>query len=327
MQFHLGFQPKDSQQKITHQDGVLLIGSCFSEHIGNRLIDLKFNVHTNPFGIVFNPKSIESDLNRIIEKNYFNKSDVFEKEGIWFSLEAHSSVFATTKVELIEKLNATIDEWNSKLASASFLMITLGSAFAYKCIKQNKVVANCHKLPQSVFEKVLLEMQDIVLANQILVDKLKKHYPKLNILFTVSPVKHLRDGVVGNNLSKSILIQSVHNIIKQNSNCVYFPAYELVNDDLRDYRFYESDMAHPNLQAINYVWKKFSEVYFNEATTLINQKLIQIHQAYNHKLFNKGTESSVKFKHQFYQKCVTIQSQFPYIDLSKELQHFNTYED
>ena len=157
MQFHLGFQPPVSQQKITHQDGVLLIGSCFSEHIGNRLNELKFQVNSNPFGIVFNPKSIESTLNRIIDKNYFNEKDVFEKEGVWYSLEAHSLVYGTSKNELLELLNNSIDEWNGKLKLASFLMITLGSAFAYKSIEQEKIVANCHKLPQSVFEKVLLE--------------------------------------------------------------------------------------------------------------------------------------------------------------------------
>lgn len=327
MQFHLGFQPAISQQKITHQDEVLLIGSCFSEHIGNHLNELKFRVHSNPFGIVFNPKSIETTLNRIISKDYFNENDVFEKEGIWFSLEAHSSVFATGKNELLALLNSTIDEWNLKLKSASFLMITYGSAFAYNSKLKEKIVANCHKLPQAEFDKVLLETQNIVSDYQILIEKLKQINPNLNILFTVSPVKHLRDGVVENNLSKAILIQSVHQLIKQNSNCVYFPAYELVNDDLRDYRFYESDMAHPNAQAINYVWKKFSEVYFNEATISINEKINHIHQAYNHRLFNETTESSIKFKHKFYQKCVVLQSEFPYIDLNKELQHFNTFED
>lgn len=327
MQFHLGFQPEVSQQKITHQDNVLLIGSCFSEHIGNHLSDLKFRVHSNPFGIVFNPKSIETTLNRIINKDYFKDGDVFEKEGNWYSLEAHSAIVATGKNELLELLNSTIDEWNLKLKSASFLIITVGSAFAYKSKLKEKVVANCHKLPQAEFEKIVLETQDIVSAYQILIDTLKQINPNLNILFTVSPVKHLRDGVVENSLSKAVLIQSVHQLIKQNTNCVYFPAYELVNDDLRDYRFYESDMAHPNKQAIDYVWKKFSEVYFNEVTSSINEKLIQIHQAYNHRLFNETTESSIKFKHKFYQKCVTLQSEFPQIDLSKELQHFNTFED
>lgn len=327
MQFHLGFQPEISQQKITHQDDLLLIGSCFSEHIGNRLNDLKFRVHSNPFGIVFNPKSIETTLNRIIDKDYFNENEVFEKESNWYSLEAHSSVFATDKNELLALLNNTIDEWNLKLKTATFLIITYGSAFAYKSKLKEKIVANCHKLPQSVFEKILLESHEIVSGYQILIDKLKQLNPNLKILFTVSPVKHLRDGVVENSLSKAILIQSVHQLIKQNSNFIYFPAYELVNDDLRDYRFYESDMAHPNTQAINYVWKKFSDVYFNEVTSSINEKLIQIHQAYNHRLFNETTESSIKFKHKFYQKCVTLQSEFPHIDLSKELHHFNTFED
>lgn len=327
MQFHLGFQPEISQKKITHNDDVLLIGSCFSEHIGNRLNELKFRVHTNPFGIVFNPKSIETTLNRIINKDYFEENDVFEKEGNWYSLEAHSSVFAAGKNELLALLNNTIDEWNLKLKSASFLIITVGSAFAYKSKLKEKIVANCHKLPQAEFDKVLLETQDIVFDYQILIDKLKQINPNLNILFTVSPVKHLRDGVVENSLSKAILIQSVHQLIKQNANCVYFPAYELVNDDLRDYRFYESDMAHPNVQAINYVWKKFSEVYFNEISHSINEKIIHIHQAYHHRLFNESTESSVKFKHKFYQKCVVLQSEFPHIDLSKELHYFNTFED
>lgn len=327
MQFHLEFQPKVSLQKITHQDTVLLIGSCFSEHIGNHLNELKFQVNSNPFGIVFNPKSIETTLNRIIEKKYFNESDVFEKEGIWFSLEAHSSVFAHDKKELLEILNSTIDEWNLKLQSASFLMITLGSAFAYKNIEQDKIVANCHKLPQAEFKKIILETSTIGSEYQILIDKLKQLNSHLNILLTVSPVKHLRDGIIENTLSKAILIQSVHQLIKQNSNCFYFPAYELVNDDLRDYRFYESDMAHPNKQAIDYVWKRFSEVYFNDITNAINEKVNQIHQAYHHRLFNETTDSSIKFKHKFYQKCVILQSEFPHINLSKELHYFNTFED
>lgn len=327
MQFHLGFQPEVSQQKITHQDVVLLIGSCFSEHIGDRLNDLKFLVNSNPFGIVFNPKSIESTLNRIIEKSYFNESNVFEKEGVWYSLEAHSSVFATDKNELIKKLNATIDEWNLKLRSASFLIITLGSAFAYKSIAQEKVVANCHKLPQSEFEKVLLETQEIVADYKTLIGKLKQINPNLNVLFTVSPVKHLRDGVVENSVSKAILIQSTHQLINYHKHCVYFPAYELVNDDLRDYRFYESDMAHPNKQAIDYVWKRFNEVYFNETTIAINNIVNQIHQAYHHRLFNQTTSSSLKFKQKFYQQCVNLQAQYPYLDLVKEMNYFNTPQD
>jgi hypothetical protein len=326
MEFHLGFQPKISLVKITHQEPLLLIGSCFSEHIGQRLSDLKFQVHSNPLGIVYNPSSIEKSLNRIIDKNYFNDNDVFEKDSFWFSLEAHSSVFADSKANLIKLLNTKIDEWNLLLNTASFLTITLGSAFAYKNNQQNKIVANCHKLPQELFEKLLLEPQDILSNYKILIEKLLKKNPKLNILFTVSPVKHLRDGLVENNLSKSILIQSIHQIIKHNNNCHYFPAYEIVNDDLRDYRFYEADMAHPNKLAIDYVWGKFSDVFFNETTTFINEQLVLLNQAYRHRFLNENSEASAKFKMQFHQKCLAFQSKFPSIDLSKELLHFTNYE-
>lgn len=327
MQFHLGFQPAISQNKITHQDGLLLIGSCFSEHIGNRLSDLKFNVGSNPFGILFNPKSIETTLYRIIEKNYFNESDVFEKDGLWYSFEAHSSIHAETQQDLLDILNNNINIWNERLKQAHWLTITFGSAFAYKHVEQTKIVANCHKLPQALFEKILLKTNDIVDDYNVLLNALKQFNPTLKIIFTVSPVKHLRDGVVENSVSKSILIQATHQLINDQKQCVYFPAYELVNDDLRDYRFYESDMAHPNKQAIDYVWKRFAEVYFNDKTVAINDKLNHIHQAYHHRLFNKTTSSSVKFKHKFYQQCVNLQAEYPYLDLTKELQYFNNYED
>lgn len=323
MQFHLGFQPTVSATKITHQDGLLLMGSCFSEHIGTRLNDLKFNVSSNPFGIVFNPTSIVSAIHRIIDKNYFKPTDVFEKDGLWYSFETHSLLRGETQQELLDSLNHNIDNWHQKLKSTQWLIITLGSAFAYKHIEQGKVVANCHKLPQSIFEKTLLKPNTIISEFTELINKLQQFNPSLKIIFTVSPVKHLRDGVVENSVSKAILIQSIHQLINEQKHCVYFPAYELVNDDLRDYRFYESDMAHPNKQAIDYVWKRFGEVYFNDKTNSINDKVNQIHQAYHHRLFNETTSSSLKFKQKFYQQCVTLQAEFPYLDLAKELHYFN----
>jgi hypothetical protein len=295
--------------------------------MGNRLIDLKFNVGSNPFGIVFNPISVSKTLSRIIDKNYFVAKDVFEKDGLWYCFEAHSSVRGETQQEILDLLNRSIDSWFEKLKSADWLVITFGSAFAYKHSEQNKIVANCHKLPQHVFQKTLLKANDVVGEYNELMMKLLQFNSSIKIIFTVSPVKHLRDGVVENSVSKAILIQSVHQLINENKHSVYFPAYELVNDDLRDYRFYESDMAHPNKQAIDYVWKRFAEVYFNEKTNVINDKVNQIHQAYHHRLFNETTGSSVKFKHKFYQQCVNLQADYPYLDLVKELHYFNTYQD
>ena len=193
MQFHLGFEPAVSQYKITHQDGVLFFGSCFSEHIANRMLDLKFKIHTNPFGIVFNPKSIVTSLHRIIHKRYFKDEDVFEKEGLWYTLEAHSSIHSISKNELLERLNHSIDIWNKELCSANYLFVTLGSAFAYQHKQQEIIVANCHKLPQALFEKTLLENHEIIVDFQELIEDIKSINPHLKWMFTVSPVKHLRD--------------------------------------------------------------------------------------------------------------------------------------
>ncbi|MDF2451320.1 MAG: hypothetical protein K0S26_824 [Bacteroidota bacterium] len=327
MQFHLNFKPLPGLQKINHEHQVLLVGSCFSQHIGNRLDDMKFFVDTNPFGMVFNPQSIARMLDRILDKKHFGEDDVFEHNGQWICLESHSSVSGDSREILLKTLNEKVDLWSAALKTADWLTITFGTSFAYRHLQQRNIVANCHKLPQNLFEKLLLDTPSITQTYKTLLSKLHQYNPDIKIIFTVSPVKHLRDGVVENSLSKAILLQSVHQIIRSNGNCYYFPAYEIVTDDLRDYRFFESDMAHPNKQAIDYVWRRFSETYFTEATQLINDKVMQIHQAYHHRLFNKTTASSVKFKHTYYQKCVTLQAEYPYLNLGKELQYFNTFED
>ncbi len=324
MSFHLNFDPPVSKQKLTHHDQVLMMGSCFSEHIAQRLSSLKFQVETNPFGITFNPESIEMALNRIIDKRYFTEEDVFEKEGRWFSLEAHSSVLSFSENKLLELLNNSIDSWNAKLKTAKYLVITFGSAFFYTHKAKDSTVANCHKLPATLFEKRLADVHLIVKKYQDLVEKLKTINPQLSVLFTVSPVKHLRDGVVENNLSKAILIQMVHQVIKQNSHCFYFPAYELVIDDLRDYRFYEADMAHPNQQAIEYVWRKFSDTYFDQETKSLIEKIQEINQALNHRPFNPETETHLKFKKAFYQKCEALIASHKWLDLKKELNYFSS---
>lgn len=322
MKFHLNYNPQVSYQKISHKEALLMLGSCFSEHIGRRLNDLKFNLHSNPFGIVFNPESIRVMLDRMIEKKQFTDKDVFEKDGQWFCFEAHSSISESTKASLIKQLNTLVDDWSRKLKTTDFLVITLGSAFAYEHREQKHIVANCHKLPQALFNKVLIEPQYIIDSYKLLIEKLKQFNPSLNILFTVSPVKHLRDGVEENSLSKAILLQAVHRLVKTYDHCFYFPAYELVTEDLRDYRFYKEDMAHPNEQAIDYVWQKFTGVYFSEETSLLCEQLEQVFQAMKHRLFNESSETAINFKKKFYDKCLLFQSHYPFLDLSAELNYF-----
>ncbi len=315
MRFHLDFQPKKSPHSIQHQEEILFLGSCFSEHIAHKLEQLHFSVNTNAFGIVFNPISIEKILHRIINNFFFNENDVFEKNSLWYCLEAHSAIFGTTKNELIEKLNNIINHWHLKLKNAEWLFITMGSAYGYENIEQKKIVANCHKLPQNNFEKKLLSTETITDAYSKLIKDIHQFNPQLKIIFTVSPVKHLRDGVIENSLSKATLISAVHKLTQSNSSCFYFPAYELVTDDLRDYRFYKEDMAHPNQQAIDYVWQKFSECYFTSETNQLNKQLHEINLAKTHKPLQPDSLAFLEFKKNHEQQCETLMLQYPWLKL------------
>ena len=324
--FHLNFNPSVSSEKINHQQDLLFIGSCFSEHISKKFLDLKFSIESNPFGIVFNPHSIYSTLLNCINNAEVDDLHYLERDENWFCLEAHSSMYASEKKQLQSVLIHNTLQWHHKLKSATWLVITFGSAYAYEFKQTNKIIANCHKLPSQLFSKKLMSSQDIVSDYNELIKNLQLINPNLKILFTVSPVKHLRDGVIENNLSKAVLIQSVHQLISKHLNCFYFPAYELVLDDLRDYRFYQLDMAHPNSQAINYVFEKFMDVYFSDETKLINFQISEIQKAFNHKPYNNQNLFHEAFKQSMVLKCNNLLNQFPFLNLTKEINYFKHKE-
>ena len=313
MQFHLNFQPAVSDHKINHQQELLFIGSCFSEHIADKLHHLRFNISSNPFGILFNPMSIANTISRIIHKQLFTYKDIFEKNGLWFCLEASTKIFSETKEGLLSTLNYTLLAWHEKLTHANWLVITFGSAYAYNHIQQHKIVANCHKLPQHLFEKQLIDAKDITNSCSALFSELKNLNPQLSILLTVSPVKHLRDGVVENTLSKAILIQAVHRLLTEHPQCAYFPAYELVIDDLRDYRFFEKDLAHPSLQAIDYVWSKFESVYFSKETIELTKEIAAIQSAKKHQLLLPTSSEAIHFKALLEDRVKTLTQKYPWL--------------
>lgn len=318
MQFHLDFKPTISKHAISHQQITLLVGSCFSENIASRLNQLYFNVSANPFGILFNPDAIYQTINRIIDKHYFQEEDVFEKHGLWFCLDTHTHIYNETRQGLLQALNSIIDNWHAQLKNADWLLITFGSAYGYKHKELKKTVANCHKLPQQLFNKELIEVSETVKQYSDLQNKLSYFNDKLKLIYTVSPVKHLRDGVIENSLSKAILIQAVHQIIRANNNCYYFPAYELVTDDLRDYRFYKQDMAHPNEQAIAYVWQKFTETYFTTETQLLNKQLQEINTAKQHKPLQPNSKEFLEFKSNYTQKAKELMEKFDWLKINLE---------
>lgn len=297
MNFHLNYTPPKSDFEINHDQKIFLIGSCFSDNIGKLLSEHKFKTLSNPDGILFNPLSIYTSLKNTLNQTTANKNLLLQYQHSFYSYLHHSSIHASEKKELIEKINSGTQTAFSFLSTTDVLIITFGTAFYYHHIQLKQTVANCHKQPSNYFEKKLLTVQEIVTLYSDLIKALHATNPNLKIIFTVSPVKYLKDGIVENNISKSTLLLSVHQLAAQLKNCFYFPAYELVNDDLRDYRFYKEDLAHPNEQAIGYVWQKFSSIFFSEKTLEINQEIEKLNSALSHRVMNEQNLEYQKLQH------------------------------
>jgi len=295
--------------QITHQDNVLLCGSCFTENIGKYLKDNHFKTVVNPFGIVYNPISIFNSLDRIIHNKLYYEDELLLQNELYISLDHHGIFSSTDKLMVLQSINSNIENAHSFFSESSVLIITLGTSLVYQHIEQNKVVANCHKIPNPAFYKLFLSVDEIVKAFQIISSSIKDK----KILFTVSPVRHWRDGAVGNQRSKSILIESIHQIIEKNNNCFYFPAYEIMMDELRDYRFYAEDMIHPNTVAVKYIWQRFSEIYFAEHTTKIIKRAEKINLLLQHKIKHQNTQEQLLFEEKINQSIMEFKQDFPEI--------------
>ena len=322
MEFFLPFKIQDYPFKISYEDKILFIGSCFSEEIGNKLKELKLNVLQNPNGILYDPLSISDSLFSYIKNKPFDKKNIFELNGLWHSWKHHSSFSGINKKDVLSRINQSQTEAHSFLKSANFLIITLGTSFSYRLKNINENVANCHKAPSDIFEKNLVPTDEIISEMLSVLTAIEKFNPGLKIIFTISPVKHIRDGVIENNRSKARLIEAVHSISEEKKNVFYFPSYELVNDVLRDYRFYKSDLVHPNEMAFNYVFEKFCESYLDDSSKKIIMELKKILSAVNHKPFLKDSMAHKKFAEAQLKNIQNLESSYPQIDLSREREYF-----
>ena len=328
MKFHFEFDIKKLSQPITHKDKLFLIGSCFTENIGEKLKKYKFSVLENPNGILFNPVSVAEALTGYVENSQLNAGDLFQYNEGWHSWKHHSRFSGLTAEEALHKINTSTIVANAYLKEANYLMITLGSAWIYTLTekaqnaKAGSVAANNHKAPADWFYRRLMTTEEVLQTLDNILYRLFHFNPKLKIIFTISPVRHLREGVIENNRSKAVLIQAVHHLIDKFDRLYYFPAYELVIDDLRDYRFYAEDLVHPNYFATQYVWEKFVDACMDEKTKTLMEEIHSINLAYQHKAFNPYSEQHKKFLKSFYGKTKTIQEQYPYLDFSKELEYF-----
>ncbi|MDM1547319.1 GSCFA domain-containing protein [Empedobacter falsenii] len=295
MQFRTTFQIQSSDFKLNHQHKILTIGSCFSDEIGKRLTDLKFDGLINPFGVIFNSYSIQNLIERSIHKKYFTTADVHQNGEEFFCFDVHSSFNALIKEAVLEELNSTLDEVYDYILSCDVVMITLGTSWIYEWKTSNQVVANCHKVEAKQFEKRLLTTEENLKSLELVVSDLKKINPTICIITTVSPVRHTKDGMVENNVSKARLLDALYQLSLQHNQVEYFPSYELVLDDLRDYRFFKEDLIHPTKQAVDYIWERFSETYFEQSTQTIIQKINKVISAINHRPFNEESDNHQQF--------------------------------
>lgn len=273
----------------------LFIGSCFSNNIGDILYKNKFQTLINPYGVLYNPKSIYNSLEFIIKNKKFKQSDLFYYNNNWISFNHHGSFSGNNADKVLENINLKNNLANKFLKISDFIFITFGTSYTYKLIETNKIVANCHKINPNKFERELLSVENIFSDYKKIINKLKYFNPKLKIIFTVSPIRHLKDGLHQNQISKSTLILAINKINKEFSNTYYFPSYEIINDDLRDYRFYKNDLTHISNFAINYIWEKFTQFYFKNSTIAYLEKINKIIKAVNHKPFNKTSAEHQKF--------------------------------
>jgi hypothetical protein len=334
MDFMVNIDIKKLPVQITYKDKILLIGSCFTEHIGNSLEELKFSVLQNPNGILFDPHSVSRSLVSYVQNRQYREEDFFQLNEIWHSWQHHSRYSHTNLQEAVRIVNQSQRKAHEFLKDADWIIITLGSSFSYRLTPQpplhpdsyrergGEPVANCHRAPAQWFKKHLMTINEIVSILDDCFGELFQFNSKLNIIFTVSPVRHIRDGVVDNNRSKARLIESVHHLVNKFDKLYYFPAYELVIDVLRDYRFYDVDLVHPNYMATEFVLEKFAEACIDEDTQKLMQEIKSVVIARKHKAFQPETNAHQQFLESYFEKAKILQSKYPFLNLQEELSYF-----
>lgn len=309
MKFRTEVNIKESQKKIQVEDKIFSIGSCFASEMSDLFHLGQLQAISNPFGTVFNPFSISNAVKRLHDAEFYTEDELITFNDEYLSLDHHTSFDTRYVHQTLAKINDKIEEGNSFLQNSGWIIITYGTSFIYEFLPKKKLVANCHKIPQKFFKKRLLTHQEITDAiyNTVLnLDDICKD--DVQILFTVSPVRHTKDGMVENQLSKAKLITAIHDVIPQFENCHYLPVYEILMDDLRDYRFYNEDMIHPNSQAVNYIFDQFGNAYFSEETKAFIKENFKINKALQHRTDDEKDPKYIEFRERLNQR-IEIQRQ------------------
>jgi len=301
--FTIDFPIPVSDFNLDLGDKLVFLGSCFSEEISNKFRNAGFDVLSNPFGVIFHPTAILQILS--IEDFEYT---VFERDGLWFSWVASTTIYSTTKESLISLLIKQRNLLIGFLKEAQCIFITLGTAFEYRLIQSNQLTANCHKMPSTLFDKKLTPFQELAVEWHQGIVKIKEYNSSIKIVFTVSPVRHIRDGIIENNRSKARLLELITALSNKIS---YFPSYEIVIDELRDYRFYKSDGVHPNELAINYIWEKITKWVFSDDLIKVVKEVEKLRLLFAHRPIHPESISTQKMEQTKNQKLIQFLNQYP----------------
>ncbi len=317
MQFRTKIPIHQSDFSIGYQSKILSLGSCFAVNIGDKFDYFKFQNATNPFGILFHPLAIEKLIRFAVSNTLFTEEDIFFHNERWHCFDAHSDLSSPNKDEFLNSLNSIIQFTKQQIVESSHIIITYGTSWVYRNIATNEIVANCHKIPQKQFRKELLPVETIEKSIKNTLDLIQKVNANGKIIFTISPVRHLKDGFVENQVSKAHLVSAIHQILKSKicilQSAIYFPSYEIMMDELRDYRFYVEDMMHPNQVAIDYIWQRFSETNISQESHSIMKDVETIQRGLAHRPFNLNSQSHQHFLSKLQDKMAKLQKQFPKI--------------
>lgn len=322
MEFRTPVEWHGESEEIKYSDHVLLMGSCFAENVGGLLLENKFSCDVNPFGILYNPLSIAKALRQMLDGKVYTMDDLFDSGGQWHSWMHHSSFSSIDADECLNRINSRLEKAASALPRTSWLIMTWGTAFVYE--KDSEVVGNCHKQPDRLFTRRLLDVDTIYREWNDALREAKQRFPGLKVMLSVSPIRHLKDGLHGNQISKSVLLLAIDRLCRELDFCHYFPSYEIVMDELRDYRFYAEDMLHPSPLAVKYIWECFCSTYMSKDTQHVMKEWADIQKGLAHRPFNPDSDAYRRFLSQIVLKIEELKEKFPYFEVQKELEQCRT---
>ncbi len=322
MNFRTKIQIPEAGFKINHKHTLMFLGSCFSDNIGEQCLERKFNAFSNPFGVLYNPVVIADHIRRILHNDIV--PELHKSGELWFDYRFHGSFSHPDKTMAANSIIKVFDQAKKHFQKTDVLFITWGTSFVYRLNATGETVANCHKQPAREFTREKLTVNGIVMDYSSCLNAIIEENPNMRIVFTVSPVRHLKDGFVENQRSKAALLLAAEALENKFTQVSYFPSYEIMMDDLRDYRFYDRDLTHPSPEAVDYLWERFSETFFDDNTKKLNQELKKLHTACQHKMLFPKSREAKQFALAQLRVIENLEKQHPYLSLEAEKNYFSS---